>query len=237
MKSGISLSTAFIMAFASMTAEILLAQCATILYGGTVLRYSTIIGLFVFSLGMGSAFWAWSSREPSPNTFWRLEISLSWLGLLLPIFVFPMDHMMATFGVHSLFGIDVPIGYVTALSIAVVIGCLAGMELPVLLMVSKQTTKDKKQTLKWTRYMVGLDFVGTVAATFLVPVFFYPTLGIVGTAALAGGLNAILGWLISESKGSETFFLQCQTIILITASVVVFIWREEISLWLSTQAF
>ena len=119
----------------------------------------------------------------------------------------------------------------------VVFDCLAGMELPVLLMVSKQKTKDKKQTLKWTRYMVGLDFVGTVAATLLVPVFFYPTLGIVGTAALAGGLNAILGWLIGESKGSENFFLQCQTIILITASVVVFLWREEISLWLSTQAF
>ncbi len=237
MKSGISLSTAFAMAFASMAAEILLAQCTTILYGGTVLRYSTIIGLFVFSLGMGSAFWAWSSREPSPNTFWGIEISLAWLGLLLPIFVFPMDHIMAALGVHSLFGPNFPMGYVTALAIAVVIGWLAGMELPVLLMVRNKTTRDQRQTLKWTRYMVGLDFVGTVAATFLVPVVLYPALGIVGTAAIAGGLNAVLGWLIGESRGAETLVLQCQTVFLVAASFAVFIWREDISLWLSTQAF
>ncbi len=237
MKSITYLSTAFAMAFASMAAEILLAQCTTILYGGTVLRYSTVIGLFVFSLGMGAAFWAWSDREPTSKTFWLLEILLASLALLLPIFVFPMDNLMASFGIHSPLGPDMPIGYLVALTIALLIGWLAGMELPVLLMVSGKSAWPNNQKLTWTRYMVGFDFIGTVAATLVVPVFLYPAVGIVGTAAIAGGLNAVLGWWVCGKKEVQTLFLKCLTFLLVTAALLIFLWREEISQWLASEAF
>jgi predicted membrane-bound spermidine synthase len=85
--------------------------------------------------------------------------------------------------------------------------------------------------------MVGLDFMGTVAATMVVPIFLYPGLGIVGTAALASGLNALVGWWACEEQGPRVLPLKCLTTFLIAWALVAFIWREDISLWLAAQAF
>ena len=220
---------AFVMAFASMAYELLLAQCAVILYGGTVFRYSTMIGLFIFSLGMGAAQWAWSDRIPSQKTFWRIEVALSVLGLLMPCVVFLADPFLRHFFPQA--------GFILALVFSVAIGWLAGMELPVLLMLIENQDPLRQQGVSATKNIVGLDFLGTFFATIIVPVVSYPALGIIGTAALAGGLNCVLGWIVGRQDRDVGPLVHGVTLGLMVLSALGFIWRDEVGIWLAGIAY
>ena len=220
---------AFAMAFASMAYELLLAQCTVVLYGGTVVRYSTMIGLFIFSLGMGAAQWAWSDRIPKHKTFWRIEAVLSFLGLLMPCAVFLADPFLRQFFPQA--------GFALALIFSVTIGWLAGMELPVLLMLLESQNPGSNQSGSLTKNIVGLDFLGTFVATIIVPVVSYPMLGIVGTSALAGGLNGVLGWVVGRHDGEAGVFFHATTFMLLVFSMLGFMWRDEVALWLANIAY
>jgi spermidine synthase len=227
--------TAFLMAFASMSYELLLAQSSTILYGGTVVRYSTIIGLFIFSLGMGAAHWAWSHRVPTASTFWRLELALAWLGIALPLVVFPMDALAREWLGASLAGVQV--GYLAALLLTLAVGWLSGMELPVLLLLSEAHSADAGGG-SLGRRLVGLDFLGTVAATVVVPLLGYPHLGIVGTASLASGLNGLLGWWVGGRHGGRSCVaLRLSSALSVGVSLLLFCMRDEVGAWLASEAF
>jgi spermidine synthase len=224
------------MAFASMSYELLLAQSSTILYGGTVVRYSTIIGLFIFSLGMGAAHWAWSHRVPTVSTFWRLELALAWLGIALPLVVFPMDALARHWLGASLGGVQV--GYLAALLLTLAVGWLSGMELPVLLLLAESHATDAAGGAAFGRRLVGLDFLGTVAATIVVPLLGYPHLGIVGTASLASGLNGLLGWWVGGRQTGGSFVaLRLSSALSLGVSLFLFCMRDEVGAWLASEAF
>ncbi len=70
----------FIVAFCSIVYELLMAQTLSLLTGNSVLRYSTTIGLYLASLGLG-AFLCTNKRLVRPvETLWKVEILLSLIG-------------------------------------------------------------------------------------------------------------------------------------------------------------
>jgi spermidine synthase len=220
---------AFAMAFCSMAYELVLAQSATVLYGGTILRYSTMIGLFIVSLGLGAAYWAWRTEPPRPTTFWWIELTLSLVGLASPMLVFALEPLFA----HG----DLELGFAAACLAAFVIGWLSGMELPVLIALALPTADDSGQVPEGTRRLVGLDFLGTFVAGLIVPVVLYPALGLVGSVATAGILNslvAVVALRIAKERSAWRWAATCLSILL---AALCCLERQAVSGWLSERAF
>jgi spermidine synthase len=212
-----------------MAYELVLAQSATVLYGGTILRYSTMIGLFIVSLGLGAAYWAWRSQPPRPTTFWRIELTLSLVGLASPMLVFALEPLLA----HD----TLELGFATACLAAFAIGWLSGMELPVLIALALPASDDAGQVPEGTRHLVGLDFLGTFLAGLIVPVVLYPELGLVGSVAIAGILNALVAVValhMTQERSAWRWAATCLTLLL---AVLFCLERQAVSGWLSERAF
>ncbi len=174
-------ASALVVAFASMAYELTLAQSMAVLYGDTITSYSLVIGFFVLSLGLGSAYWAKASRRPTAFTFWTIEMILAGLGALAPWLIFASEFKA---------GSGVPWGMVTALAMAFAIGLFSGMEIPLLIALSKSDAVAESRT---TGFVIGLDFLGTFFASVLVPLWLFVALGLVGVPLLGGLLNVGLG--------------------------------------------
>jgi spermidine synthase len=219
------------MAFCSMAVELALAQLSTILYGGTVLRYSVIIGVFIASLGFGASWWALRPRRATLGAFWSLEIALSVAGTALPLGVMGVEPW-----VRGAFGLE-QLGFGVACVAAAVVGLLSGMELPVL--IGAALGREGTDRALTARVLVGLDFLGTFLASAVTPLLLYPWLGIVGAASLAGVLNALLAGLVLavERPGRAASSRWLATAAALVAAVAVLLNRTALTDALAARIF
>ena len=175
----------FAVASCSLSYELVLAQTVTVLYGSTVLNYTLIIGIYIFSLGMGAAIHARYGDGTGLRFFWCIELLLSIFGALAPFLILYFEVLTG----HLPFDLVTPF---TAF-LAVIVGVLSGMEIPLLLAIALQNNKGPRTNEVMARNIIGLDFIGTFFAAGLVPVLCFPFLGIVRTAVLTASINGIVG--------------------------------------------
>lgn len=162
-----------LVAFCSIIYELVLAQTLTVIYGGSVVRYSVTIGLYLFSLGLGSWF---CEKMPQDKliVFVVIELLLSLLGSYSVLFVF----------ISSQFQYDYPtivafISYFPILSI----GFLSGMEIPLLTSLSINDRFSK---------VLSFDYFGALIGTVTFALYLYPKLGLIYTALIVGATNVVI---------------------------------------------
>jgi spermidine synthase len=212
----------------SMIYELLLAQSMTILYGHATSRYSLTIGLFLFSLGMGTLAYApLRRRYDKTKLFINLEILLCLAGVFTPIIIFSAAASPIAENIAP------DIGFYFCHFWILVIGFLTGIEVPCLL--------DKGEGLDQignnTFLILSFDFLGTFLGVILFVFFLYPVIGIVGAAAVTGGLNgiaALILWNDSQTKSRSQLFFVTMSVGL---SIVLFMYRGEASAFLIERAF
>lgn len=164
---------------ASMMYELILAQSATALLGGTVKQYILVLGFYVFSMGLGSMFYdkVWRSKQ-----LVSLELFLSIIGGLLPILTILSYKFFA------------PHGQIGVIFLAVLIGVLSGIEVPLLMESDtggKGILSDKVMIMDYLGCLVG-------ALCFSFGLYFVKDLFLL--AFLISLLNLFVVWLIGGRK-------------------------------------
>ncbi len=221
-------SIAFVMSFASMTAELVLAQLTTILYGGAVVRYSMTVGLFIFGLGMGAASWAFLGRRADLVLLAWIEVGLAFAVIAAPFAVLGADPALQALGRGAA-------GIVAGL-FAALIGWLAGVELPVLMDLVQAEGSAEAGGIR-ARRVIALDFFGSVLATLAMPLVLYPTIGLVGVAALAAAANAALGMLAALAAGRRGRPATLLALLAGAVALAVFFGRESLTAALAARIF
>jgi spermidine synthase len=216
-----------IFAFCSVVYELILAQTLSILLGHTLLRYAVTIGLYIFSLGLGSLFvWWLPAVDPVRRLLW-VEIFLSPLGVLLPFVLFAVDHVWREWLGSSL--------VVWALhSFVVVIGILSGIELPCLMQWAEvRNAEDSEAAQK----VLAVDYIATFLGTVAFPVWIYSHWGLVAGAAAVGGLNALgcIFLLLVARRSAAGFALGFAGVLFL--SVLMFAQEANVREWLIAWAF
>ncbi len=220
----------FAVASCSLSYELVLAQTVTVLYGSTVLNYTLIIGIYIFSLGIGAAVHARYGEGTGIRFFWCIELLLSVFGALSPFLILYFEVLTG----------HLPMDLVTPFTalLAVVIGVLSGMEIPLLLAIALQNNRGPRSNDVMARNIIGLDFIGTFFAAGLVPVVCFPFLGIVRTAVLTASINGIIGliflWRHRRDVSKKAFFAGC----LICGFLVAFFFvAQDLSRFLFKEIF
>jgi spermidine synthase len=220
----------FAVASCSLSYELVLAQTVTVLYGSTVLNYTLIIGIYIFSLGMGAAIHARYGEGKGVRFFWFVELLLSLFGALAPFLILYFEVLTGYLAWD----------FVTPFTafLALIVGVLSGMEIPLLLAIALENNKGPRTNEVMARNIIGLDFIGTFFAAGLVPLVCFPFLGIVRTAVLTASINGVIGmvflWRHRNHISKAAFSLGCLLCFFLVGFFVV---AQDLSQYLFKEIF
>jgi len=196
-----------IVALCSITYELIFAQALTITFGGTVVRYSITIGLFLLFLGVGALFYRFLNLENIKRNFVLVELALCLVGPVGLFFIIGLNSV-AYQPFYSEYGYWVLL-VLSHLPIALV-GLLSGLELPLLSDLSEQENGAFSTTL-------GFDYIGSLIGTVVYALYLYPELGLIKTAVIVGALNLLAAILFIVLSAQST----AKPIIAVTVLVAV----------------
>ena len=210
----------FIAGLCSIVYELLISATATYFLGDGVRQFSILIGVYLFSMGLGAYFSKFFQRN-SFDFFIRVEFVLGLIGgLSVPLLYF----LFVNVGTSAL--------QFYCLGIMFVIGLLTGMEVPLLTFVNnnKDHSNDNLSNI------LSLDYIGGLIATILFPFVLLPFVGLFYSSLLFGIVNIILGlWLhfMTYKKRNLTFyigllFLVILVVIMSFTGQILKVWEENI---------
>ncbi len=175
----------FVLAFCGLAYELVMAQALSAFLDNTVLRYSTTIGLYMFSMGLGALASGRIDARRSAVVLWQVEILLAIAGA------------GGFFGLFVLSGANAAVVVIGAYALVAVIGYLTGMELPLLLMLAAAKGTPSRSAL------IGMDYAGACLATLVFVFYFYPAAGLVRSVLLVVLVNVLAAMAVAVRFGDD----------------------------------
>jgi spermidine synthase len=167
--------TVVVVATAGLVYELVAAAAASYLLGDSVTQFSTVIGSYLFAMGVGSFLSRYVQRGLAAR-FVQLEVLVGLVGGWATAVLFVAFAQTSHFRV-VLYGL------------VAVVGVLVGLEIPLLL----RLLRDRLVFRELVAQVLSLDYVGALAAALLFPLLLVPRLGLIRTSLLVGLANAAVG--------------------------------------------
>ncbi len=181
-------ATVCLIAACGLVYELVAGALASYLLGDSVTQFSTVIGVYLASMGVGS----WLSRYLSrglASRFVAIELMVAVVGgwssaLLFLAFAYTEAFRLALY------------------VIVAIIGILVGLEVPLLMRLLKERFSFKDVVAN----VLTFDYLGALIASILFPLVLVPKLGLVRSALGFGIVNAVVAlwstWLFRGSLGA-----------------------------------
>ena len=166
--------TVLLIAACGLIYELIAGTLASYLLGDSVLQFSTIIGCYLFAMGIGSALSRYIDRGLAYRFVW-IELLLGVIGgcssaLLFLAFAYTQGFQLLMY------------------SLVVVIGILVGLEIPLLM----RLVRGRYHFRDVVAHVLTFDYLGALGASLLFPILLVPYLGLVRSAMLFGVINVLV---------------------------------------------
>ena len=152
--------------------ELVAGTLASYLLGDSVLQFSTVIGTYLFAMGIGSYLSKFLNRGLVAR-FVSIELMVGLVG------GFSSSALFLAFAYTQAFRLVL---YLVVLAI----GILVGLEIPLLMRI----LKNRLQFADLVAHVLTFDYLGALFASLLFPILLVPKLGMVRSALLFGIVNA-----------------------------------------------
>jgi len=203
----------FTIATCGLVYELVAGTLASYLLGDSVKQFSFIIGVYLFSMGVGSYFSKFLIKNML-NTFVEIEILVGLIGGLSSVVLFLLFESVYSFQ------------FILYLLVFVT-GCLVGLEIPLLMNI----LKDKVQFRDLVSNVFTFDYIGALLASILFPLVLVPKLGIMGTSLFFGMINisiAIALCFLLKSELKKVYLLRAKAIAAFVLLFVVYLFSNTI---------
>ncbi len=170
--SAVLFLSVFLIAACGLIYELIAGTLASYLLGDSVLQFSTVIGSYLFAMGIGS----WLSRFLTRGLvarFVAIELMVGLVGGFSSALLF----LGFAYGIAFRFELY---------ALVITIGILVGLEIPLLMRI----LKDRFQFRDLVAHVLTFDYLGALGASLLFPLVLVPKLGLVRAAMLFGIVNA-----------------------------------------------
>ena len=168
------LLSVFIVGFCTIIYELLIGSVSSYFLGDSIKQFSLVIGLTMTAMGIGTLI----SRIINKDLIYYfifIEILLAIIGgLSVPALYYAY--------------LAEPVYYPSMILIILAIGCLIGLEIPLLTRIMEKYY-DLKNNIS---NVLSLDYLGAFIATIIFPFVLVPFLGIFESSVFAGFLNLIV---------------------------------------------
>ncbi|MBL8396292.1 MAG: polyamine aminopropyltransferase [Candidatus Accumulibacter sp.] len=217
------LFSVFVIASCGLAYELVAGALASYLLGDSVTQFSTVIGSYLFAMGIGS----WLSRHVEDHLvarFIQIELLVGVLGgfsAALLFFVFACA--------------SAPFKLVLYLAV-LGIGVLVGLEIPLVMRILKRDLLFKEVVSQ----VLTFDYLGALAVSILFPVLLVPHLGLIRSALLFGLLNvgvALWAWWLFREQLQHAGWLRTQGGVALLALLIAFAGAGELTSLTETQLY
>jgi spermidine synthase len=199
--------------------ELLAGTLASYVLGDSVFQFSTIIGVYLFAMGVGAWLSGFVTRDIVAR-FIEVEVAVALVGGTSAAVLF------ASFAQVSFF-------LVVLYGLVFIIGTLVGLEIPLLMRI----LKDQYDLKDLVSRVLTVDYLGALVASLAFPIFIVPKLGLVRGAFVVGALNAVVAvWCTHLLKGAlrrpgRVWFLRAEaygTLALLLVGIAV---SDRVTTW------
>jgi len=211
------LASVFVVAACGLVYELAAGALASYLLGDSVLQFSTVIGTYLFAMGLGS----WLSRHVERELvaqFLRVELAVGLIGGLMPA---------ALFAAHSVLPASGGASFRALLYLLVLlVGVLVGLEIPLVMRILKRHYRERYALKELVAQVLTFDYLGALLVALAFPLLLLPQLGLVRTGVLFGLLNAAVAvWALWLFRGElvrwRSQALACAAVVATLAAAMV----------------
>lgn len=207
------LFSAFVVATCGLVYELIAGALASYLLGDSVTQFSTIIGTYLFSMGIGSYLSKYFHKNLL-SVFVKVEILVGLVGGCSAAILFLLfDHVVSF--------------RLLLYSLVSLTGILVGLEIPLLLRI----LKDRLEFTDLVSKVLSLDYIGALIASLLFPLVLVPHLGLVRSGFLFGIINVLIAlWSLHVLKNDNIHFrfLKGTAVATVLFLVLGFVFSEKI---------
>ncbi|AHG93086.1 Spermidine synthase (plasmid) [Gemmatirosa kalamazoonensis] len=201
--------TVLLIAACGLVYELVAGALASYLLGDSVTQFSTVIGTYLFAMGIGS----WLSRFVGRGIaarFVTIELLVALVG------GFSSTLLFLAFAYTEAFRL-------TLYLLVGVVGVLVGLEVPLLMRI----LRDRYDFRDVVSNVLTFDYLGALGASLLFPLVLVPRLGLVRAALLFGVVNALVAlwstWLFRDRLGARRSLWGAGALVLVALSLGM--WR------------
>ncbi|TBO30332.1 polyamine aminopropyltransferase [Aquabacterium lacunae] len=177
------LASVFVVAACGLVYELAAGALASYLLGDSILQFSTVIGTYLFAMGVGS----WLSRhlvDGLVGHFLRIELMVGLFGGLMPA---------ALFVAHAF----LPVGELWSFRVLLygavgLIGVLVGLEIPLVMRILQARFARQHALKDVVSDVLTFDYLGALVVSLAFPLLLVPHLGVVRTGVFFGLLNVLV---------------------------------------------
>ncbi|WP_141734717.1 polyamine aminopropyltransferase [Oligoflexus tunisiensis] len=191
------LISVFVIATAGLVYELIAGTLASYLLGDSVTQFSTVIGAYLSSMGVGS----WLSRYVKRDLlrfFIHVELLLAVIGGSSAALLFCLFDQVSNFRL-------------LLYSLVSITGVLVGVEIPILMRILKDEYAFQDLVAK----VFTFDYLGALLASLLFPMLLVPHLGLVRSAFFFGTCNALVAWAALEILGRQQAWRRVQRVMVL----------------------
>ncbi|WP_210490400.1 polyamine aminopropyltransferase [Rufibacter aurantiacus] len=207
------LFSVFVVATCGLVYELVAGTLASYLLGDSVTQFSTIIGVYLFSMGIGS----YLSRYFNRNLiawFIQVEVLVALVGGFSSTLLFLLFDRVTSF-------------QIVLYMLVSLTGILVGLEIPLIMRILEDRFEFKELVSK----VFTFDYIGALLASVIFPLLLVPHLGLLRTSFFFGLLNAgVALWLCFyfSKENRWIYFLRTSCAISIVALVAGFVLSDRI---------
>ena len=167
------LASVFVIAACGLVYELAAGALASYLLGDSVLQFSTVIGTYLFAMGIGSYLSRFFERQ-LPAHFLRIELLVALIGGALPALLFIANAYVPGAFRFLLY------------ALVLLVGTLVGLEIPLVMRILRRNVALKELVSQ----VLTFDYLGALAVSLAFPLVLVPQLGLIRTGLLFGLMNA-----------------------------------------------
>lgn len=216
------LLSAFVISTCGLVYELVNGALASYLLGDSVTQFSTVIGVYLFAMGIGSYL----------TKYVRGQLALTFIT---------MEIMVGVVGGFSSAALFILFAHVTHFRVVLYLlvtltGTLVGAEIPLLLRILQDQFEFKDLVAK----VFTFDYVGALLASVLFPLLLVPHLGMIRTSFLFGILNVVVALAAIQILGRVSFAYKtarATAIVALIALVVGFVASDRLEAFAEAGVF
>ncbi len=175
MRDRVLILSVLIVASCGLGYELISSALASYLLGDSILQFSSVIGCYLFAMGIGSWLSKYVRDEDVLNRFIDVELLVALLGGVSAAVLFLVFAWLSA-------------PFRAALYVGVfIIGLMVGMEIPLVMRVFNQRKTEFREIVS---RVLTFDYLGALAVSLVFPLLLAPKLGLLRTSFLFGILNA-----------------------------------------------
>jgi len=217
------LVSVFVISACGLVYELAAGALASYLLGDSVLQFSTVIGAYLFAMGLGSYLSRFLERQLGAH-FLRIELLVALAGGLLPLLLF-VAHAALPQAFRLLL-----------YTLVMLVGVLVGLEIPLVMRMLRRNVALKELVSQ----VLTFDYLGALAVSLAFPLWLLPHLGLARTGLLFGLMNAAVAlWALylfrHELRQLRAHATACLATLALLAAAMA--WADHLTSWAEDRLY